>query len=745
MLSNQGDHHAAPSPGVPDQTRPFTPHKSQEEERLRLFQELCESREELEAQYDTLRLNREEGAPVHERTLDLFELAPIGYCVISEQGMLLKANQRAFSLLDLGVRHWFKQPFAGLIHPDDHGLFCQSMGRLFGQKLMDSEEPPRTPVLSLRMTRLDDNWFWARAEGVLAMDQPPGLSADMREAASTASDGEAVCLLAFGDDTEPREADTANREQEARKRVRAALMESEARYRSYFNAAGDMIFLKDADFRYLLVNAGLAAFWGRNREDVVGMNDFELMPREVALRCRKSDLQVRNASTVVVNDEIVGDRVYETRKFAVPLGQGGTGVGGFVRDVTAERETRTRLHETLAMTNKLAVDAVVANKAKSTFLANISHELRTPLNAILGFAHILNRDPALTPSQADHLRTILRCGDHLLTLINTILDMARLESGQVRVRETDFDLIAFLNGLARNSRPNILPRDLTFILDMEPDLPRTVQGDMAKTRRILENLLSNAFKYTTRGSITLWVQRISGPGNLGAGDSAPPERVSEPPEPVQPAILPPLLWVRFEVRDTGPGIPVEDRTRIFESFHQGVGDTHAGGTGLGLTISRDLARLMGGDLTLADQEEPGSSFRLEIPLRAPQTDDSRCGVGPCGVSQESDDGPDGVRQAEDQDGFQARDVGSAQDDPTALDLTSLPPLAVQRMHQALLQGDMTTLHAVLLEAEAHDPFTVQGLTRIAHRYDYDLLGKLFSTTPPPFAPKDQANGEPPVS
>lgn len=399
------------------------------------------------------------------------------------------------------------------------------------------------------------------------------------------------------------------------KRVRAALTESEARYRSFFNATEDMIFLKDADFRYLLVNEGQAAFLGRNREEVVGMTDFEMMPREAALKSRKSDIQALKSTTVAVSEEIFGDRVYEARKFAVPLGQGGVGVGGFLRDVTAEREARARLHETLAMTNKLAVEAVAANKAKSTFLANISHELRTPLNAILGFAHVLNRDAALTPSQADHLRTILRCGDHLLNLINTILDMARLQSGQARVRETGFDLVALLQDLVRNDHSNSTRKNPDFSLDLDPDLPWTVMGDMARLRQILDHLLSNAFKFAPGGTVTLRALRISGPDSQAEGDADLPERAPKPSEAGKPANPRPPLWVRFEVRDTGPGIPVEDRSRIFESFQQGTLDTHAGGTGLGLTISRDLARLMGGDLTLIDQEEPGSCFRLEIPLR----------------------------------------------------------------------------------------------------------------------------------
>lgn len=518
------------------------------------------------------------------------------------------------------------------------------------------------------------------------------------------------------------------------KRVRAALTESEARYRSFFNATEDMIFLKDGDFRYLLVNASLAAFLGRNREEVVGLTDFELMPRETALKSHKSDIQALKSATVTVSEEVFGDRIYEARKFAVPLGQAGFGLGGFLRDVTAEREARARLNESLAMTNRLAVEAVAANKAKSAFLANISHELRTPLNAILGFAHVLNRETALTPYQADHLRTILRCGDHLLTLINTILEMARLESGQARLREAVFDLVALLHDLARNTRSNCTRKNPGFSLNLDPDLPRKVVGDMVRLRQILDHLLSNAFKFTPDGTVMLRVARISGPGSQGEAGLDPSERIPEQPESGVPANQPHPLWVRFEVRDTGPGIPVEDRSRIFESFQQGAQDTHAGGTGLGLTISRDLARLMGGDLMLVDEEEPGSCFRLEIPLRASQTENFRCGSGPGDGIRESDKGPAGVCQAREQDRLQARD------DPAAVNLSLLTTQTVRRMHQALLQGDMTTLHALLREAEAHDPATVQALAGMARRYDYDLLETILAPASSRDVPSDRPEG-----
>ncbi|MCP4968478.1 MAG: tetratricopeptide repeat protein, partial [bacterium] len=201
--------------------------------------------------------------------------------------------------------------------------------------------------------------------------------------------------------------------------------------------------------------------------------------------------------------------------------------------------------------------AEVASKAKSAFLANMSHELRTPLNAILGFAQLLGHDPALTPAQQDHLGTIHRSGDHLLALINDVLDVAKIEAGRTTLNPADFDLHQMLQALEEMFRLRVRSKRLDLVVERAADLPRRVKTDERKLRQVLINLLSNAIKFTDRGRVVLRAAHSDGP--------AP--RLS------------------FAVEDTGSGIAEAERVLLFEPFGQTESGRRASeGTGLGLPI-----------------------------------------------------------------------------------------------------------------------------------------------------------------
>ncbi|GAB5535928.1 MAG: hypothetical protein Rubg2KO_21770 [Rubricoccaceae bacterium] len=236
--------------------------------------------------------------------------------------------------------------------------------------------------------------------------------------------------------------------------------------------------------------------------------------------------------------------------------------------------------------------AEAANRAKSAFLAKMSHELRTPLNGVLGYAQLLGRDNALTDDHRAGLDVIERSGRHLLTLINDVLDLAKIEAGKVDVAQAPFRLPELLKSLADLVRVNAESKGLTFVLDASPDLPAVVSGDERRVRQVLLNLLHNAVKFTERGTVTLRaaVER---------------ERNRE-------------AHVRIDVRDTGVGMSEEDATRAFRPFEQ-VGDAsdHMEGTGLGLAISRRLVGLMGGRMDL--QSVPGEGSVFSVHLQFPVT------------------------------------------------------------------------------------------------------------------------------
>lgn len=238
--------------------------------------------------------------------------------------------------------------------------------------------------------------------------------------------------------------------------------------------------------------------------------------------------------------------------------------------------------------------AEVANQAKSAFLANMSHELRTPLNVILGFAQVMSQDLDLNPEQQDNLRIIRRSGDHLLSLINDVLDLSKIEAGHITLDESHVDLVALLHSLRSMFQQRAIAKNLAFHFEIDPLLPQYITTDPNKLRQILLNLLSNALKFTQRGSVTLRGSVIKLP-------SAEPESV---------------CWLRFEVQDTGLGMANQDLEAIFDAFVQAEsGQKATEGTGLGLTISRKLARLMGGEITVQSQRGQGSTFQLNLPVQ----------------------------------------------------------------------------------------------------------------------------------
>jgi PAS domain S-box-containing protein len=374
----------------------------------------------------------------------------------------------------------------------------------------------------------------------------------------------------------------------------AALRESEERHRLLFEKAGEAICLWSMDTEdpgaVLDVNDAALAMYGYTREEIVGKHhDLVLAPGQEALR-----EQTRRSARAGawVRARLVHVKKDGTR-FPIDAMAGPVVIGGkrrilsFCYDMTERVAAEEALREAMG-----AADA--ANRAKSVFLANMSHEIRTPMNAIVGYAQLLQRDPALGEAQRAQIGIIQRAGDHLLALINDVLEISKIEAGHRSLHLRDVDFVTMVGEVERMFELKARAKGLSFAVRVEPGVPRRIVGDEGRLTQVLVNLIGNAVKFTASGAVTV---RAAVEGEGGEARLV------------------------VEVEDTGPGIEPEMLGALFKPFSQARAGIEAqGGTGLGLAISREYARMMGGDITFTSRAGTGSLFRFAVPCaesRAP--------------------------------------------------------------------------------------------------------------------------------
>ncbi|MBE9168752.1 response regulator [Pleurocapsales cyanobacterium LEGE 06147] len=301
-----------------------------------------------------------------------------------------------------------------------------------------------------------------------------------------------------------------------------------------------------------------------------------------------------------------------------------------------------------------AREAEAASRSKSLFLANMSHELRTPLNAILGFAQLLERDTTATANQKEAIAIINRSGEHLLNLIDDVLEMSKIEAGKTTLNPESFDLYSFLQTIKEMFQMRAESKQLAFNLILAEELPRYIYSDRRKLRQVLLNLLSNAIKFTNEGSVTLKVSSVIGHSSLARNhkgqrtnerqvlqrdgaykllrkpqETAPQEPrrelfMGETPKTTlapQRTASQEQITIHFEVSDTGQGIAPEELDKLFKPFSQTAsGIASEGGTGLGLSISRQFVQLMGGEITATSILGRGSTFAFNVRVSLVQSD-----------------------------------------------------------------------------------------------------------------------------
>ncbi|WP_244329136.1 PAS domain-containing hybrid sensor histidine kinase/response regulator [Tolypothrix sp. PCC 7910] len=358
--------------------------------------------------------------------------------------------------------------------------------------------------------------------------------------------------------------------------------------RSILESTPDFIVVKDCQGRHVALNSNLAKFLGKPINEIIGKDDTEVLPFDVAKEIMAKDRQILATGMVETYEEEVSTNdfreIFLTTKAPWRDAEGQIlGIIATTRNITERKQAEIALAKA-----KEAAEA--ASYAKSEFLANMSHELRTPLNGILGYAQILQRSQHLDEKERSRIDVIYQCGSHLLTLINDILDLSKIEAQKLELMPTDFHLPAFLQGVAEMCRIRAELKNINFQYQLAAELPIGIHADEKRLRQVLINLLSNAIKFTDTGNVTLTVSYAS-EGKI-----------------------------RFQVRDTGIGIPSEKLQVIFQPFEQ-VGNhrQQTEGTGLGLAISQKIVELMESHLEVQSQVNVGSIFWFDVNL--PEADE----------------------------------------------------------------------------------------------------------------------------
>jgi PAS domain S-box-containing protein len=394
-------------------------------------------------------------------------------------------------------------------------------------------------------------------------------------------------------------------------RAQEALRESEARYRGLVETAKVIIWSVSAEGRIESLNPAFEAITGWARTQWIGRPFAELICREDLPIANESfvrtfrgeslppyELRIRSAGGKTL--------VIEILSAARRSDAGRADVSGIARDVTERKRTEEALQRAEEM-RRAKEGAEAADRAKSEFLGHISHEIRTPMTAILGFTDVLLEDErirALPDHLLNGLRTIRQSGDHLLNLINDILDLTKIEVGRLRIDSGPCSPVRIAEDVAASMRPRADTKGLKLVLEADPEVPATIRTDAVRLRQILINLLSNAIKFTRSGGVRLQIR---------------PDRGSD---------APPVL--QFAVIDTGIGMSETEVGRLFEPFYTSDTCTAAeSGAGLGLAISRRLAGLIGGTIAVRSRFGEGSSFTLTLPAGAPgPADPSSSGAPP---------------------------------------------------------------------------------------------------------------------
>ena len=462
------------------------------------------------------------------------------------------------------------------------------------------------------------------------------------------------------------------------------LYEKQMFLHNIMHQSGSIIAQKNRDGTYKLVNRVWEEVTGLAEAEVIGKTDLELFPEETAHQFMRNDKNVMEKGVPIETEEFLettdGVRYFTSVKFPTRDSQGTIiGLCGIINEITDRKKAEE------AEINRKKLEA--ENQAKSEFLSNMTHEIRTPLNAIVGFSEILDQADDLTDKQKKHVRTIRRSSQHLLSLVNDILDVSKIEAGASKVTLTHFSVQNMLENIRLMFTSQSAKKQIDLLFST-PEPPVRVISDDVKIRQILLNVIGNAVKFTEKGSVRVSVSMVQAPHHSTESGSSEEQ----------------LLCT---VSDTGPGIPPEELSHIYDSFFQVRQGIKEGGTGLGLHITKKLVDVLKGTISVESELHKGTTFRISIPvIRASENSEAEI------LSE--------VLQSKMySDKEQPKPIPSASEETP-------PPNLIASIREAVLNGDIVKVTELANGLHPQFHATRSRILAGLETYDYDSLVSFLS-------------------